>query len=153
MGIDEIIAEIMPEDKSNQVKKLQNEGQIVAMVGDGINDAYALAQANIGYVMGQGTDVAMKSGDIVLMREDLRDIAKSIDLSKATMNKIFQNFIWAFGYNTILIPVAAGIFWLPFLLLLPPVTAGLAMAFSSLSVISNSLLLRCWTPKVAKPTL
>ena len=150
VGIDTVIAEVLPEDKAEEVKKLQNAGQIVAMVGDGINDAPALAQANIGYAMGKGTDIAMETGDIVLMKDDLRDIAKSIDLSNATMNKIKQNFVWAFGYNIILIPIAAGLLWLPLQFLLPPVAAGLAMAFSSVSVVTNSLFLRRWKPKIGK---
>ena len=150
VGIDTILAEVLPEDKAEEVKKLQEAGKIVAMVGDGINDAPALAQANIGYAMGKGTDIAMETGDIVLMKDDLRDIAKSIDLSHATMNKIKQNFIWAFGYNIILIPVAGGLLWLPIQFLLPPVAAGLAMAFSSVSVVTNSLFLRRWKPKIGK---
>ena len=150
VGIDTVIAEVLPEDKAEEVKKLQDAGKIVAMVGDGINDAPALAQANIGYAMGKGTDIAMESGDIVLMKDDLRDIAKSIDLSHATMNKIKQNFIWAFGYNIILIPIAAGLLWLPLHFLLPPVAAGLAMAFSSVSVVTNSLFLRRWKPKIGE---
>ena len=148
-GIDEVIAEVMPEDKSNSVKELQKQGKIVAMVGDGINDAPALAQANIGYAMGRGTDVAMESGDIVLMRDDLQDIPKSISLSKKTISKIRQNFIWAFGYNIVLIPIAAAILFLPFGILLPPAAAGLAMASSSVSVVTNSLLLKRWKPKTA----
>lgn len=148
VGINNVVAEVLPEDKAEEVKKLQDEGKIVAMVGDGINDAPALAQANIGYAMGKGTDIAMETGDIVLMKDDLRDIAKSIDLSHATMNKIKQNFIWAFGYNIILIPIAAGILWLPIQFLLPPVAAGLAMAFSSVSVVTNSLFLRRWKPTI-----
>ena len=153
VGIDTVIAEVLPEDKAEEVKKLQNAGKIVAMVGDGINDAPALAQANIGYAMGKGTDIAMETGDIVLMKDDLRDIAKSIDLSHATMNKIKQNFVWAFGYNIVLIPIAAGLLWLPVQFLLPPVAAGLAMAFSSVSVVTNSLFLRRWKPKIGRVEL
>ena len=146
LGIKHVIAEVLPEDKANEIKKLQESGSIIAMAGDGINDAPALAQANIGYAMGKGTDVAMEAGNIVLMKDDLRDIPKSIALSKKTISKIHQNFMWAFGYNIILIPIAAGILWLPLSFLLPPISAGLAMAFSSVSVVTNSLLLKRWKP-------
>ena len=146
LGIKHVIAEILPEDKANEIKRLQESGNIIAMAGDGINDAPALAQANIGYAMGKGTDVAMEAGNIVLMKDDLRDIPKSIALSKKTISKIHQNFMWAFGYNVILIPIAAGILWLPLSFLLPPISAGLAMAFSSVSVVTNSLLLKRWKP-------
>ena len=146
LGIKRIIAEVLPEDKANEIKNLQQSGYIVAMAGDGINDAPALAQADIGYAMGKGTDVAMEAGNIVLMKDDLRDIPKSIALSKKTISKIHQNFMWAFGYNIVLIPIAAGILWLPLSFVLPPISAGLAMAFSSVSVVTNSLLLRYWKP-------
>src|SRR3989339_594519 len=140
-GIKNFFAEVLPEDKANYVKKLQEKGK-VAMIGDGINDAPALAQADIGIAMGSGTDVAMESGSIVLMKNNLLDIPKAIKLSKLTMNKIKQNMFWALIYNVLGIPIAAGVLY-PFTgWLLSPMIAGGAMALSSVSVITNSLLLK-----------
>jgi Cu+-exporting ATPase len=141
VGIDKVIAEVMPEQKAEEIKKLQ-KNRVVAMVGDGINDSVALTQANAGIALGSGTDVAIEAGDIVLIKDDLRDVIKSIKLSKATINKIKQNLFWAFIYNIIGIPVAAGLLYVTNGILLRPEIAGLAMAFSSVSVVTNSLLLK-----------
>lgn len=145
VGITNVFAEVLPEDKAKHVKMLQDEGKKVAMVGDGINDAPALAQADLGIAMGSGTDVAMETGGIVIIKDDLRDVVNAINLSKETMSKIKQNMFFALFYNVIGIPIAARIF-IGLGLLLRPELAGLAMALSSISVVSNSLLLRGYRP-------
>jgi len=148
VGVNRVLAEVLPGDKASEIKRLQDEGKIVAMVGDGINDAPALAQANIGIAVGSGTDVAMETGDIVLVKNDLRDVVISIQLSRATMSKIKQGLFWAFAYNTALIPVAAGILYPLMGVLLDPVFGAAAMAFSSVSVVTNASLLRRFKPKL-----
>jgi Cu+-exporting ATPase len=142
LGIEEFEAEVLPEEKSEVVRRLQSQGRIVAMAGDGINDAPALAQAEVGIAMGTGTDVAMESGGITLIKGDLRGIVRARRLSQATMRNIRQNLFFAFIYNSLGVPLAAGVLY-PFLgVLLSPIIAAAAMSFSSVSVITNSLRLR-----------
>jgi len=149
-GIDRVLAHVLPEDKVNEVKRLQKEGKMVVFVGDGVNDAPALAQADVGVAIGAGTDVAIESADVVLVKSDLRDIVTAVKLSRYSLDKIKQNLFWAFFYNAIGIPVAMGALY-PFTgFLLNPVVAGAAMAFSSVSVVSNSLLMRGWRPATRK---
>jgi heavy metal translocating P-type ATPase len=142
VGIDKIFAEVLPEEKASKIKDLQNQGLVVAMAGDGVNDAPALAQSDVGIAMGTGTDVAIESADITLLAGDIGKIPQAIKLSKRTMRTIKQNLFWAFFYNIIGIPIAAGLLYPLWGILLNPVFAGLAMAFSSVSVVSNSLRLK-----------
>jgi Cu+-exporting ATPase len=148
VGVDRVLAEVLPGEKANEIKRLQGEGKVVAMVGDGINDAPALAQANIGIAVGTGTDVAVETGDIVLIKNDLRDVVVAIQLSWATMRKIRQNLFWAFFYNIILIPMAAGVIYPLTGVIFDPVWAAAAMASSSVTVVTNASLLRRFKPKL-----
>jgi len=146
LGVDEVLAEVVPSQKVDEIKKLQNEGRFVAMVGDGINDAPAITQANVGIAIGSGTDIAIDAGDIVLIKDDPRDVAVSIKLSKKTLGKIQQNLFWAFFYNLIMIPLAAGALFSTLGVLIPPEAAAASMILSDITVVGNSMLLRRFKP-------
>jgi Cu+-exporting ATPase len=146
VGVDRVLAEVLPQDKAFNVQKLQLEGKKVAMVGDGINDAPALAQADIGLAIGTGTDVAIEASDITLIKGSLMGVVTAIRLSRATMRNVYQNLVGAFFYNSIGIPIALGVLYPFFGILLSPILAGLAMAFSSVTVISNANRLKGWKP-------
>jgi Cu+-exporting ATPase len=148
VGMDQVLAEVLPQDKAEQVKKLQAMGKKVAMVGDGVNDAPALAQADVGMAIGSGTDVAKETGDVILIKDDIRDVIVALETARATMRKVKQNLFWAFVYNTLGIPLGAGLFY-PFAsLVISPEVAGLMMAVSSISVTLNTLLLKRFKPSI-----
>jgi Cu+-exporting ATPase len=162
VGIDNVLAEVLPEDKAEEVKKLQSQGKKassrgpargIAMVGDGVNDAPALAQADVGMAIGSGTDVAKETGDIILIKDDIREVIVALEVARATMRKVKQNLFWAFIYNTLGIPLAAGLFY-PFAsLIISPELAGMMMAVSSISVTLNTLLLKRFKPRRSEVSL
>src|SRR5574338_1258969 len=148
VGIDQVLAEVLPQDKAAEVEKLQAQGKKVAMVGDGVNDAPALARADGGMAIGSGTDVAKETGDVILIKDDIRDVIVALEVAKATMRKVKQNLFWAFVYNTLGIPIGAGLFY-PFMaLIISPELAGLLMAVSSVTVTLNTLLLKGCRPSI-----
>ena len=150
VGIDRVLAEVLPQDKAEEVKKLQASGKKVAMVGDGVNDAPALAQADVGMAIGSGTDVAKETGDVILIKDDIRDVVVALEIAKATMRKVKQNLFWAFIYNVLGIPLGAGLFY-PFVsLIISPELAGLLMAISSVTVTLNTLLLKSFKPSIRR---
>jgi Cu+-exporting ATPase len=150
VGIDRVLAEVLPQDKAEEVKKLQAQGKKVAMVGDGVNDAPALAQAEVGMAIGSGTDVAKETGDVILIKDDIRDVVVALEVARATMNKVKQNLFWAFIYYTLGIPIAAGLLY-PFIsVVISPEIAGLMMAVSSVTVTLNTLLLKGFKPSIYK---
>ncbi|MBI2907792.1 MAG: copper-translocating P-type ATPase [Chloroflexi bacterium] len=151
VGIDRVLAEVLPEDKASEVKELQAEGMRVAMVGDGINDAPALAQADVGIAIGSGTDVAKETGHVILVKDDLMDVVAAIQVGRQTLRLIKQNLAWAFGYNTLAIPIGAGVLYPFFAQMVSPELAALLMATSSLSVTLNTLRMRGWVPPVRRP--
>ena len=150
LGIAEVLSEVLPEDKSGKIKRIQEKGGRVAFVGDGINDAPALAQADVGIAIGSGTDVAIETGDIVLMKDDLLHAVAAIQLSRKVISRIKLNIFWAFAYNAVLVPVAAGALYPAFGITFRPELAGLAMAASSVTVVSLSLLLKRYVPPALK---
>jgi Cu+-exporting ATPase len=150
VGIDHVLAEILPEDKAKEVKRLQEQGKNVAMVGDGINDAPALAQADVGIAIGSGTDVAKETGQVILIKDDLLDVVAGIQVAKATIRKVKENLFWAFGYNTLAIPLGMGILYPLSAQVVSPELAALLMAFSSVSVTLNTLRMRSFIPAIRR---
>lgn len=147
VGVKRLVAQVLPQDKEREVRRLQESGKCVTMVGDGINDAPVLARADVGIAIGADTDVVIDSSDIVLMKSDLLDVTAAIRLSRATIRNIKQNLFWALFYNVVCFPIAAGVFYASFSLKLSPMIAALAMSFSSVFVVSNALRLRWFKPK------